>query len=439
MLGARNVPVRHTSAAWGDHYARPSQCTLHNAALTAAWRAFMADALDSEPLSVVQFDANADVDECVFPRISSESHWLPAQRRWAAFEHCWATAFVRLTGLTWELYEPLLSSLRARAREVDGHEDGVPTVAVDASGSAKHASFDILLQDAIDDAILVNLTPSQCTNVASGLAAFVAQTVSEGEKLWTARLRERVSDDGAFQAQLEERRAFVEAIYKRYESGDIALLCAWYAASFGGEASVARRPVIVLLVHGVERFGAGAFNDVLQAIILAARGDATDLLGDADAPTQLPLLLCLVYMAATPAVPRAASSSAWLTSAVAPGVRSQMAVTGMSLPDKAAFWEHVVCAFVIEPHTRVWFGRGVFEMLRRRFWHIEASFESVAQLVKVRCPRAVWAHSSSRMCATSLSGHFQHSCMIRRASVSSAWRGRRSCVRSCGSRCSGLT
>ncbi|KAI3626238.1 hypothetical protein CBS9595_001599 [Malassezia furfur] len=188
----------------------------------------------------------------------------------------------------------------------------------------------------------------QCANLASALTAFISEV---GEQLAAAH-----PDAG-----LEELAA-------EFDANDLAQLDAQYAA-------LPTAPRVQLVVYGLEQFAAAPLNDFLQALFRWAH-----------APT---LRLVVVYTAPIAVLPRTRmpadvhQPTSWLAPVLSPRVLQGMDVAPLAFPDKRAFWKQVVCPFFVRPAAPIVLGRSVLELVRRRFWHIEPSWESVAQVVRL--------------------------------------------------------
>lgn len=217
-----------------------------------------------------------------------------------------------------------------------------------ASGGAAYERLPHLVQRHAGDAVCVPLRAVQSANLASGLAAFVAEVI----------------------AQLAETAdaAALEALCAQYDASDVSLLDAAFEA-FG------RTPRIVLALYSIEQFPSAPLNDFLQAVFRWGEGK--------------PLGLVLVYTAPLAVLPRGRmpadlhQSTSWLSALLTARVLHAMDVAPLAFPDKSAFWVRVVCPFFVRPNTALWLGRSIFELVRRRYWHVEPSWESVAQTVRL--------------------------------------------------------
>lgn len=236
-----------------------------------------------------------------------------------------------------------------------------------ASGSAAYEQLPALLQRVLGEQVCVSLSPAQCPNLATGLASFVAESIAQLAEHWEGQ-------DLAHWAlaDLDARRAALAALCEEHDPSDLDLLDR-YAAQTGQ-----RQAPIVLLVCSPERFAAAPLNDVLQAVLSWSR-----------VAEHVELRVAFLYTAALPVLPRARMPSdlhtptLWLSTTCTPRVLQLMDIASCVFPDKTAFWERVVCPFFLRPTSGLWLGRSVFELVRRRFWHVEPSWESVAQVVRL--------------------------------------------------------
>lgn len=272
------------------------------------------------------------------------------------------------------------------------------------SGSAKHEAFPSLLEAALSRGsgapsppLIVALSPAQCGSLSHGLSAINAQVIETGEARCTDTRKAMQHDSGAendveLEAWTQKRRTMLQDLARAHGAGDLAMLASWYENTFGNAADTplaGTRPPVVLLLHGIERFSPASLNDILQSVADWARSSSACAMQDtlaairgvSEGALRIPLLFLLVSMSPTPRLPRNPDVPR-AVAPLAPRVATRLAFTHASLPDKTAFWERVVCQFLLHTGTDVAFGRSVAQLIRRRFWHVEASWDSVAQLVR---------------------------------------------------------
>ena len=217
-----------------------------------------------------------------------------------------------------------------------------------ASGGAAYERIPHLVQQHAGDAVCVTMRAVQCANLASALAAFVTEV--------SAQLAAAHPD-----AALAELAA-------EFDANDLALLDAQYAA-------LSRTPRIQLVVYSVEQFAAAPLNDFLEALVRWTHAPA--------------LQLVVVYTAPIAVLPRTRmpadvhQPTSWLAPLLSARVLQGLDVAPLAFPDKRAFWKQVVCPFFVRPAAPLVLGRSVLELVRRRFWHVEPSWESVAQTVRL--------------------------------------------------------
>ena len=323
--------------------------------------------------------------------------------------------------LSERLYAPLFAQLAQCVAACSQPQGGVPAVAVDGTctrsatplpnhagtGSARHEAFPSLLEAALtrrteaplppSPPLVVTLSPAQCGSLSHGLAAINAQVIETGEaRCAEARValhhHSGAESDVELEAWSQKRWTMLQDLARAHDAGDLAMLASWYEGTFGSAADTplaGTRPPIVLLLYGIERYSPASLNDILQSVAdwtlggsdCAMRDTLAAIRGLSEGALRIPLLLLLVSMSPTPRLPRSPDVPQ-AVAPLAPRVATRLAFTHASMPDKAAFWERVVCQFLLHTGTDVAFGRSVAQLLRRRFWHVEASWDSVAQLVR---------------------------------------------------------
>ena len=178
--------------------------------------------------------------------------------------------------------------------------------------------------------IFTSLPPAHCTNAATACSSFATQLIEQLRRLHPSH-------------DLEA------AAHTREPSLELA--AAWYQAfaeQTGG------RPVIMLVLHGIESFTSAPLNDFLHGIALWARSfggrdtenAVSDVLGVAREPAVLPVVPCIFYTAPALVLPRdqmASNAPMWPTQYLAGSVLELLDVVHCTLPDKVQFWDDVVC------------------------------------------------------------------------------------------------
>ncbi|WFD31334.1 Origin recognition complex subunit 3 [Malassezia sp. CBS 17886] len=362
--------------------------------------------LDAEPISVTPFipvDAGLAPAPPVFPPIAAvEKDGVPGQMRHTAFTACWESAYAQLQRHAWDVHRPALAALHAFAKGAH-HGDLVPVAAVDASAGAANealpgwiahaltsptppgdwqANAEGSVRDGAPAALCATVGVAQCANLSEALAAFISDVLQQGAAVWD---QQAASSGASPAAEYDDMRASLHALCHQYEDCDLDVLAAWMDAAFGRGT----RPVLHLLVQSPERFGAAVLNDFLSALLVWTRSRT--------APRAFPLRITLVYTAPLPLLPREKNApevhtaTSWLNAVLQVSVLRHTDVVPCTFPDKTQFWERVVCRFLLEPDAGIWLGRSVLEMIRRRYWHVEASLEGVAQCIRL----CYWQHFSS--------------------------------------------
>ncbi|PKI83981.1 hypothetical protein MVES_002075 [Malassezia vespertilionis] len=300
-----------------------------------------------------------------------EKNTEPARMRYTAFASAWRRARERLLQLLHTMYAPALESVVENITKIPMlHGNVVHGVAIDASGCATYEGIAALLADKLccDKRISVAVTPSQCTNLVAALSAFVTETVLQGERALAEAHRST-----SFEAH-DAKRASMAAMFYTHEPGDLGLLPAFFDESFGEEW-----PRVTLLLVGVEQYPVAVLNDFLQALLTWAC-----TLPSAHAQW---LSIVLVNTAPTPVLLHTRipdnERNVWVQAVLTQPVLHLLDLSHMSFPDKTVFWEEVVLQFFLAPQTGLWLGRSMLAMVRRRYWHIEASWESVAQCIRL--------------------------------------------------------
>jgi len=222
-----------------------------------------------------------------------------------------------------------------------------------ASACASWEAWPQALEEALQEPnrVFVHMRPSQCVNILTALSTVVSQVTRSVPV--TAKTQQ---------------------LFHQYDVSDLMLIPALF------NAVNYEMPSIVLVVHELETFSVAVLNDALQALLAWSAG----ALGKA------PMIHFLfTYTVPLPVLPRArayessAHAKPWIHSFLTPRVLAQMDLATIDLPDKTEFWEQVVCAFFALPRTNIWLGRSIFELVRRRYWHISPSYETVAQCIRL--------------------------------------------------------
>lgn len=256
---------------------------------------------------------------------------------------------------------PCQSTVRVRTK----------VVADAVSAGAEYATLPDVIREELgtDQCICVSILPMHCANLASALAAFVADAVNESAARWQRTCSGM--DQEMIQSCLDDMRA----LCNEYEPSDLTLINAWY------DLAGVPRPQFVLLLPGAERCNMAVLNDLVQSVATWAHGDAT--MG------RIALTIVAVHTPPLPVLPREktprslANTATTLASLLTPRVLGRLDVAPLAFPDKSEFWERVVCQFFIQPRSGIWLGRSIFELVRRRYWHLTPSWDTVAHTVRL--------------------------------------------------------
>lgn len=307
--------------------------------------------LDAEPISIITAGTDVPTSTCLFDRIELlECDDVPAQMREQAFEATWDRAWHRLNSLVHSVYEPCLTEICSRLH--DNNSLLIPATIIDASAGAHYEALPTWLAERFDqhECLTVHIQPAHCVNISTTLTAFVSQL-----------------------AQYIPNTPELAALCQAYSQNDLALILALY------NASNRRLPRVVLLLHEIQTYPVSILNDFLKAIISWTEFEEK-------APH---LHIVASFTAPLPLLPRNRlpsdlfETSSWITAILTEQVRMHLDVVTVSLPDKSEFWERVVCTFFAQPSSGIWLGRSIFELIRRRYWHTTASFDAVAQCVRL--------------------------------------------------------
>lgn len=197
----------------------------------------------------------------------------------------------------------------------------------------------------------MHLTPAHCVNITAALTTLVSQI---------ARAVPLTSE--------------TQQLCQQYDASDLMLIPALF------QAVGQNMPHVVVIVHELETFSVAVLNDALQALLAWSAG----ALGEA--PTMHYLF---TFSSPLPALPRSKTHESysrtkpWIHEFLTSRVLAHLDLATIYLPDKTEFWEQVVCPFFALPHTNVWLGRSVFELVRRRYWHNSPTYDSVAQCIRL--------------------------------------------------------
>ena len=306
--------------------------------------------LEAEPISIITAENNS-FDECEFSPISLfEKDSVPSRMRSDAFNATWQGAYGRLTSLVRTLYEPCIANVCERMPVKTSPL--LPVTILDASGSATYEAFPTLLMHHLSsmDHVTVQLSPFHCINLSTMISAFVSQILHH------------------IPCTPE-----ISGLCQAYEPNDLTLVMTAY------RAAGLHLPRIVILLHEIQTFPSSVMNDFLSAVMSWS---------DITSPTPS-IHLLITYTAPLPLLPRSKVShdlyetTTWVTSLFAEQVRMYLDPTTIVLPDKSEFWESVGCAFFAEPRSGLWLGRSIFELVRRRYWHTTASWDAMAQCIRL--------------------------------------------------------
>ncbi|WFC98458.1 Origin recognition complex subunit 3 [Malassezia yamatoensis] len=301
-------------------------------------------AIDTEPIAVFPFEVGRQAEPCLAKDQSLEIDYTGAEVRYEVFEKAWHRARTQLQELADGLYEPYCGQI---AKKLDELRMGIPTVSVDASGSASFERLPKLIEKSGENTIHVLIHPVQCVNLSSCLKTFVMSVANE-----------IIKNSGS---------EILGSLMDEYEMNDLTLLDAYLDTS--------HCLPIQLTLHGVEQIAPAPLNDFIQAL--------------QDWQHVSLLRIVFVYTAPLAVLPRERmpkklhSPSSWLRSVFSAHICDRFDVVPFSLPDKSEFWTRCICPFFVSPESRLVLGRSVFELVRRRYWHVEASWENVLQTIRL--------------------------------------------------------